>query len=97
MATYLCLYNFTDQGVRNIAGTTKRAEAFKALAKSKGATVRELFWTLGPYDLVSICDVPDEATATAMGLALAKDGNVRTLTLRAFSQSEMDNILTRLG
>ena len=97
MPTYLCLYSFTDQGMRNIDDTTKRADAFKALAESKGCKVREVFWTLGPYDMATICDVPDDATATAMVLALSKAGNVRTLTLRAFSKSEMDNILAKVG
>jgi uncharacterized protein with GYD domain len=97
MPTYLCLYTFTDQGVRNIEGTTKRAEAFKALAESKGCKVREVFWTLGPYDMVTICDAPDDTTATAMGLALSKAGNVRTLSMRAFSHSEMDDILAKLA
>jgi uncharacterized protein with GYD domain len=97
MPTYLCLYTFTDQGVRNIEGTIKRADAFRALADSKGCKVKELFWTLGPYDMVTICDVPDDMTATALGLALGKAGNVRTLTMRAFSHSEMDGILAKLA
>ena len=97
MPTYLCLYNFTDQGVRNVESTTKRAAAFRALAESKGCKVRELLWTLGPYDMVAICDVPDDATGTALELALAKAGNVRTLTLKAFSESEMDDILGKLA
>lgn len=97
MATYLGLCNFTDQGIRNIEGTTKRADAFKALVELKGVTVREFFWTLGPYDLVMICDSPDDMTAAALALALGKAGNLRTLTLRAFSQSEMDNILAKLA
>jgi uncharacterized protein with GYD domain len=47
MATYIVLANFTDQGIRNIKDTTKRADAFKELAKSLGATVKDVYWTLG--------------------------------------------------
>ena len=97
MLTYVGLYTFTDQGLRNIEGTTKRHVAFRALAESKGVIVREMLWTLGPYDMVAICDVPDDATATALMLALGKAGNVRTLSLRAFSLAEMDNILAKLA
>jgi uncharacterized protein with GYD domain len=53
MATYIMLANFTDQGIRNIKDTVKRAEAFKELAKGAGVTVKELCWTLGQYDIVA--------------------------------------------
>lgn len=96
MVTYIVLANFTDQGIRNIKDTTKRADAFKELAKSVGVTVKDTYWTLGQYDLVAIVDAPDEMVATALGLALGKSGNVRTQTLRAFSQGDMDAILSKV-
>ena len=76
---------------------TKRAEAFKELAKSSGATVKDLYWTLGQYDIVATVDAPDDMAITALGLTLAKAGNVRTQTLRAFSQAEMGSILSKVG
>ena len=97
MAMYVVLANFTDQGVRNVKDTTKRAEAFKELAKSSGATVKDLYWTLGQYDIVATVDAPDDMAITALGLTLAKAGNVRTQTLRAFSQAEMGSILSKVG
>jgi uncharacterized protein with GYD domain len=96
METYIVLANFTDQGIRNIKDTTKRADAFKELARSVGVTVKDTYWTLGQYDLVAIVDAPDELAATALGLALGKSGNVRTQTLRAFSQGDMDAILSKV-
>ena len=97
MAMYVVLVNFTDQGVRNVKDSTKRAEAFKELAKSSGATVKDLYWTLGQYDIVATVDAPDDMAITALGLTLAKAGNVRTQTLRAFSQAEMGSILSKVG
>jgi len=94
---YVVLANFTDQGVRNVKDSTKRAEAFKELAKSSGATVKDLYWTLGQYDIVATVDAPDDTAVTALGLTLAKGGNVRTQTLRAFSQAEMGSILSKVG
>jgi uncharacterized protein with GYD domain len=32
----------------------KRAEAFKDMAKTFGATVKEIFWTQGRYDIVTL-------------------------------------------
>ena len=97
MAMYVVLASFTDQGVRNVKDSTKRAEAFKELAKSSGATVKDIYWTLGQYDIVATVDAPDDMVVTALGLTLAKAGNVRTQTLRAFSQAEMGSILSKVG
>ena len=96
MATYLVLFNFTDQGIRNVKDTINRANAFKEVANSHGADGKDLYWTLGQHDMVAIVDVPDDIVITALGLALGQLGNVRTQTLRAFSQSEMDVILSKL-
>ena len=97
MATYIVLASFTDQGIRNIKDTTKRADAFKELAKSLGATVKDVYWTLGQYDVAAVVDAPDDAIVTALGLTLGKAGNVRTQTLRAFSRADMDAILGKVA
>ena len=36
MATYVTLYNFTDQGLKNIKETVKRTEAAKKAAAAMG-------------------------------------------------------------
>jgi uncharacterized protein with GYD domain len=96
MATYIMLASFTDQGIRNVKDTTKRADAFRELAKGSGATIKDIYWTLGQFDIVAIADAPDETVMTALGLALGKSGNVRTQTMRAFSQADMGAILAKV-
>ena len=97
MATYIVLSSFTDQGVRNVKDTTKRADAVREQAKKFGVTTKEIFWTLGSYDVVAIFEAPDDASMTAFGLAIGASGNVRTQTLRAFSGQEMNGILAKLA
>ena len=97
MATYIVLANFTEQGIQNVKDSPQRADAFKDMAKKTGATVKDVFWTLGQYDAVAIVDAPDDVSATALGLSVAKLGNVRTQTLRAFSAAEMKNILGKVS
>lgn len=97
MAMYVVLANFTDQGVRNVKDTVKRADAFRELAKSSGATVKDIYWTLGQYDIVATVDAPDDMVVTALGLTLAKAGNVRTQTLRAFSPADMGAIVSKVA
>ena len=40
MATYISLLSFTDQGIRNIKESPKRADAVKAMAKKMGVTIK---------------------------------------------------------
>jgi uncharacterized protein with GYD domain len=96
MPTYVILGNYSDQGIRNIKDTTKRAEAFRNFAKGMGVTVKEIYWTMGRYDIVTIIDAADDATATRLLLAAGSLGNVRTETMRAFTQKEVDGILKGL-
>ena len=93
MVTYVVLAKFTDQGVRNAKDSPKRADAYKQMAKTFGVTVKEILWTQGRYDVVTIVDAPDEAAAMSLSLSLGALGNVRTETLRAFSAAEMTKIV----
>ena len=97
MATYIALSNFTDQGIRNVKDTTKRADAVKDAAKKFGANMTQIYWTLGHYDLVAIIEAPDDKSATAFALAIGAAGNTRTETLRAFSKEEMNGILGKMA
>jgi uncharacterized protein with GYD domain len=97
MPTYVLLANFTEQGIRNINDTVKRVNTFKQMAKSKGATVKEVYWTLGQYDTINVVEAPDEMTAVAVSASLAKLGNVRVQTLRAFTEAEANNILSKIA
>jgi len=97
MATYIVLGNFTDQGIRSVKDTTKRADGVKELAKKFGCNVSQIFWTLGQYDVVTITEAPNDEAATAFGLAVGANGNVRTQSLRAFSKDEMNAILAKVA
>jgi uncharacterized protein with GYD domain len=97
MATYVMLMHFTDQGIKNVKKTAQRAEEFKEMAIGHGATVKQIFWTLGQYDVVVIVEAGDELTMTALSLSLGALGNVRTQTLHAFSEAEMQTILHKIA
>lgn len=96
MATYIVLNNFTDQGIRNFKDTTQRADTIREMAKKFGVTVKGFYWTLGSYDIVDIFEAPDDASMTALLASIGAAGNVRTLTLRAFSEADINGILAKL-
>ena len=96
MATYVTLYNFTEQGLHNIKETVKRVEAAKKAASELGVTIKEVVWTQGQYDIVVISEASDEVAANALALNTLKLGNVRGQTLRAFTATEMEKILAKV-
>ena len=97
MGTYIALSSFTDQGIRSIKDTTNRADAVREAARKFGASMPQLYWTLGKYDLVAIIEAPDDESATAFALAIAGAGNIRMQTLRAFNKDEMNGILGKMA
>jgi uncharacterized protein with GYD domain len=96
MATYIVLAQFTDQGIRTIKNSPQRAGQVAEMAKGFGCEMKDVYWTLGQYDIVAIIDAPDDQSLTAFGLALGSAGNVRTQTLRAFTKSEIGAIIGKL-
>ncbi|MCW8808872.1 MAG: GYD domain-containing protein [Rhodanobacter sp.] len=96
MFTYIGLMKFTDQGVQAAKDTTKRATAAKALAEKHGVNMREIFWTMGEYDLVCVIESEDEQALAAFNLAVAMQGMVRSQSMRAYPSSEMNQILAKL-
>jgi uncharacterized protein with GYD domain len=100
MPTYIMLAQFTQQGVINIKNTAKRAEDFKLMASAQSVTVKtvkEIFWTLGQYDVVVVVDARDEMAMAALSMSAGALGNARTQTLRAFSETEIKTVLGRMA
>jgi uncharacterized protein with GYD domain len=96
MATYVSTIKFTEQGIKAIGDTTRRAAAVKAAAKKMKVKVTNIYWTLGLFDGILIFEAPDDETATAMLLHLGALGNVQTTTAKAFTAAEMDKVLSKM-
>jgi uncharacterized protein with GYD domain len=97
MPTYVTLLNWTDQGIRNVRDTVERGQRTEELAQKHNVSVEQIYWTVGPHDIVVIAEAPDDESATAFLLELGSAGNVRTTTLRAYSREEMSGIIERIG
>lgn len=93
MATFISLIKYTDQGIRTVKESPDRYAAFKKTAEQIGVEVKDVYWTVGHYDVVLVLEGPDDAVTTAL-LGLGSLGNVRTETLRAYS---VDNMRTLIG
>ena len=95
MAQYVVLANFTDQGLRAIKDTTKRAKAFRQLARDMGVTVKDIYWTLGRYDVILTMEAGQDEAVAALMLHVGSLGNLTSQTLRAFSEPEVESLLAK--
>jgi uncharacterized protein with GYD domain len=96
MPLYIAMTNWTDQGVKNLKDSPNRAEAFKKMATEMGCTVHGLFFTMGRYDIAARIEAPDDETISALALKLGSLGNVRTETMRAYTEAEFAQIMKKV-
>ncbi len=96
MATFIGLVNYTDQGIRSVKAAIGRAGAARKTLADMGGELREYFLTMGTYDFVIIFDAPNDRVAATFLLGLGQAGNVRTTTLKAFSEAEFHDIVADL-
>jgi uncharacterized protein with GYD domain len=97
MPTYIALINWTDQGIQNVKETVNRYDKSTELAEKHGVGFEQVYWTVGPHDIVVVIEGPDDESVSAFLLELSSAGNLRTTTLRAYNRDEMSGILGRLG
>ena len=96
MPVYVSLINLTDQGAKSIKDDPARVRAASRIAEREGCKMLAEWSTKGPYDAIMITEAPDDETINRFLLGAARQGNIRTVTLRAFTPDEIGNILARL-
>jgi len=96
MPTYITLYKWTDQGIKNVKESPDRIKAAVKAVEGAGGKVLSIYITMGEYDLVAISEAPNDETVAAFLLGQGMLGNVRTTTLRAFTENQFADILKKL-
>ena len=96
MPHYIILFNFTEQGIRDVKDTINRAEAFKSAIEKAGGKFISEYYTLGKYDIVTIVEASNDETILPVILATGSLGNVRSETLKAFSMDEAAKIIEKV-
>jgi uncharacterized protein with GYD domain len=97
MPRYVVLVNWTEQGIKNVKETLQRTDSGGEIAEKHRLKLEQAYWTVGPYDMVTIFEAPDDEALSAHLLEISSRGNVRTTTLRAYNEEEMSGILQRLA
>ena len=93
---YILLVNYTPQGIANIKESPDRANAARELARTCGAEMKDFYMTLGAFDIVATVEAPNDQAVAKFVLALGSLGNVRTTTLKAFTEPEFREIIRAL-
>ncbi|MGH6719795.1 MAG: GYD domain-containing protein [Alphaproteobacteria bacterium] len=96
MAKYIALMNWTDQGIKTVKESPKRADVARAIAKKLGCELRKFYMTIGSYDMIAIIEAPDDESVAKFLLSIGGAGNVRTTTLKAFSEESYRRIVGSL-
>ena len=96
MAKYIALANWTDKGIANVKEAPERVNAVRALAKNLGCEMQDFYMTVGAYDMVVTIEAPNDEAMAKLALSIGRAGNVRTTTLKAFSEDSFRKIIADL-
>ena len=78
MASYIVLMNWTDQGIKNVKDTVKRAKSFEGAIEKAGGKSLGLYYTIGRYDFVAIVEAPNDEAIASVLYNTGSLGNVHT-------------------
>jgi uncharacterized protein with GYD domain len=92
MPTYISMLRYTEQGIKSAKSAPARIDAAKEAYRKAGGELKAIYLTIGQYDLVVIAEMPNDETVARMALALGAQGNIRTETMRAFTETEFRKI-----
>jgi uncharacterized protein with GYD domain len=96
MPTYISLLHYTEQGIADAKNGPARLDAAREAYRKAGGELKAFYLTMGQYDVVAIAELPDDATAARMALAIGGQGNVRSETVRAYTEPEYRKIVASL-
>ena len=95
MQTFLVLFTFTEQGIRNIKNSSDRIEQERQVFETYNAKVLSFYSLLGRFDTMYIVQAPDEKVMTDLVVHISAMGNMKCETLRAFTFDEYCEILNK--
>ncbi len=92
MPKYLLQVNYTMDGARGLIkdGGVARQNAARKAAESLGGSLESMHFSFGDTDAYVIADMPDNASAAAISLALAASGGATSRTVVLLTPQEMD-------
>ncbi len=96
MPTYISLMHWTQQGIQTVKDAPARLDAARQAVKAMGGEIKAVYLVMGQYDFVIIAEAPNDEVVAKFALATGMQGNVRTETLKAFTEEEYRKIVASL-
>ena len=93
LLSFIVFGNWTEQGIKKVSEAPKRIEETRGMIEKAGGKMH-LFYTAGKYDFVMIVEIPKDDDLMAILLCIGSMGNIRTTTMKAWTEAEGANILT---
>ena len=97
MATYVLLVKFTDKGAADITDVPERIDQSAKAWQEVGGQNLDILMTMGEYDYCCIGEAPSDDAVMGFLFKLAKRGNVRTSTMKAFSKDQVSELLKSIA
>ena len=96
MQRYVVLINFTDKGMKKIKNLPKRIQSVRRRIEEAGGKFVDWNLTMGNYDSIAIIELPDDDAVAKLLLGAGKAGYIETTTLKAFPESQLEKIVTKI-
>jgi uncharacterized protein with GYD domain len=97
MATFIVMLTWTDQGIRSLKDTPKRVQAARDLGKKFGVELKHIFLTSGEFDILVVAEAPHYDNVAKYAMAAGMQGNVRSRTVRGWTEAEMHKLISELS
>jgi uncharacterized protein with GYD domain len=96
MPSYLSLISWTDQGIHHVKDSAERLDAAKKVFEAGGGRLIFFYMLMGQYDLATLIEMPNDEAASKALLTLGASGNIRSTTMKAFTEDEYRTIISSL-
>lgn len=96
MATYISLIQYTQQGMQKIKESPSRLDQVRKAYEAAGAKLRDFYLVMGEYDIVIVAEAPNDEVVAKLALTVGAAGNVRSKTMRAFTEGEYRKLVQSL-
>jgi uncharacterized protein with GYD domain len=91
LSNFIVLGNWTEQGIKNITDVPQRVKQSREMVEKAGGKM-QFFTTMGKYDFVLFVEIPKDEDMAAIMLCTGSIGNVRTITMKAWTETEAANL-----
>jgi uncharacterized protein with GYD domain len=97
MPRYLFAASYTPQGVAGIksSGGSARRDVIARLAQGMGGRLETFDFAFGGHDVYTVCELPDNAAAAAVAMAVNASGAVALTTTVLLTPEEVDDAAKR--